>query len=83
MRMPRTAGTRNPPSLLLRTTTAVRSCGCAENDGDREAEAAEILLPVVTVRHEAEADPWLLPWGGSGNVVAAAGLALLDMVARR
>ena len=52
------------------------------NDGDREAEAREILVPViVTVRHEAEVDPWPLPWGGSGNVVAAAGVALLDMVA--
>ena len=57
------------------------------NDADREAEAPEILLPVVRIspvprfRPVDFAEP--LAWGGNGNVVAAAGVALLDMVARR
>ena len=40
---------------------------------DREAEAAEAVLPEVAIE--------ALPWGGSGNVVAAAGVMLLKMVA--
>lgn len=45
------------------------------NDVDREAEASEVVLP------EAAVIPFPpLPWGGRGNVVAAAGVALLEMV---
>ena len=52
------------------------------NDADREAEAVEILLPVVAAQRA------LIPfaplaWGGHGNVVAAAGVALLNMVGGR
>lgn len=42
------------------------------NGQHREAEVAEINLPEV-----------VLPWGGNGNVVAAAGVMLLEMVAGR
>ncbi|GJE13281.1 hypothetical protein FOHLNKBM_4344 [Methylobacterium longum] len=46
------------------------------NDQDREAEAAETVLPEVAVVIEVEPSSW----GGRGNVVAAAGVALLEMV---
>ena len=60
-------------------------CG---NDGDRETEAPEILLPVVRLSpvprfRPADFAPEPLAWGGSGNVVAAAGMALLNMVGGR
>ena len=58
------------------------------NDRDQEAEATEILLPVVRISpvprfrpDDLASEP--LAWGGHGNVVAAAGVALLEMVARR
>ena len=52
------------------------------NDTDREADVPEIVL------QDMPADPDVLPfdplsWGGSGNVVAAAGVAFLEMVAGR
>ena len=46
-------------------------------DGDRETEAPETVLPELTIPFEP------LPWGGRGNVVSAAGVALLEMVAGR
>ena len=52
------------------------------NDKDREAEAPEIVLPVVAA--ECSVIPFApLAWGGHGNVVAAAGVALLGMVVGR
>ncbi|TXM92673.1 hypothetical protein FV222_23135 [Methylobacterium sp. WL103] len=52
------------------------------NDSGREAEALETVLPVVAA--EWAVIPLApLPWRGSGNVVAAAGVALLEMVAGR
>ena len=57
---------------------------CRGNDGDREAEAPEIALPEVVITSPVPklrlvaSDP--LPWGGEGNVVAAAGVALLALV---
>ena len=58
------------------------------NDADREAEAPEILLPVVRVSPVPRFRPddlasLPLAWGGHGNVVAAAGVALLNMVGGR
>ncbi|MCJ2111579.1 hypothetical protein MKK64_10280 [Methylobacterium sp. E-025] len=52
------------------------------SDADREAEAPEIVL------QDMPAEPDVLPfaplsWCGSGNVVAAAGVALLNIVGRR
>ncbi|TXN73401.1 hypothetical protein [Methylobacterium sp. WL6] len=52
------------------------------NGGDREAEAPETVPPVVVAEHVVI--PFApLPWRGSGNVVAAAGVALLEMVVGR
>ncbi|MCJ2101849.1 hypothetical protein [Methylobacterium sp. E-046] len=51
------------------------------NDADREMEAPEAVLPEV--RTEAtviEVEP--LRWGGHGNVVAAAGSLLIDLLER-
>lgn len=50
-------------------------------DQDREAEASETALPEVA----AEATVIQVPpvrWGGRGNVIAACGTALLDLVGR-
>ena len=57
---------------------------CRGGDGDREAEAPEPILPEVLITSPVPklrlvpAEP--LPWGGDGNVVAAAGVALLALV---
>lgn len=48
------------------------------NDQDREAEAPETVLPAVAI--EARGEAVILPWRGRGNVIAAAGVALLDLV---
>ena len=53
----------------------VYMCG---NDRDREAEAPEAMLPAVAI--EARGEAVILPWRGRGNVIAAAGVALLDLV---
>lgn len=50
-------------------------------DRDCEAEAPEIVLPEVPATLTAEAE--ILPWRGRGNVIAAAGLMLVDIVVRR
>ncbi|MGU3341644.1 hypothetical protein ACLBXJ_26915 [Methylobacterium mesophilicum] len=44
------------------------------NYADREIEAPETVLPEVAV------EAVVLPWRGRGNVVAAAGVALLDLL---
>ncbi|MCJ2093109.1 hypothetical protein MKK67_11455 [Methylobacterium sp. J-072] len=46
------------------------------NDQDREAEAPEAVLPEVTTLIEVEP----LRWGGRGNVVAAAGSFLVELL---
>ncbi|WP_267359796.1 MULTISPECIES: hypothetical protein [unclassified Methylobacterium] len=54
------------------------------SDRDGEVEAPETVLPVVAV---VPAEPMLeaivILWRGRGNVIAAAGLMLVDMVVRR
>ncbi|MCJ2057294.1 hypothetical protein MKL09_12090 [Methylobacterium sp. J-048] len=47
------------------------------NDQDREAEAPETTLPEVML------ETVVLPWRGRGNIIAAVGVALLDMVGNR
>ena len=52
------------------------------NDSGREAEAPKAVLPVVA------ADCTVIPftpllWGGRGNILAAAGVALLEVMAGR
>ena len=51
------------------------------SDQDREAEAPEAVLPEVVAEPPSEAI--VLSWRGRGNVIAAAGLMLVDMVVRR
>ncbi|MCJ2061006.1 hypothetical protein MKL09_31365 [Methylobacterium sp. J-048] len=48
------------------------------NDADREAEAPETVLPEVATVIEMEP----LRWGGRGNVLAAAGTFLVDILER-
>ena len=47
---------------------------------DREAEAAETVLPKVPVDPQPVAE--ILPWRGRGNVIAAAGSFLVDLLER-
>lgn len=49
-------------------------------DQDRESEPPEEVL--LEVAQEDRPEAAVLPWRGSGNVVAAAGVALLDLVGR-
>ncbi|MCJ2086225.1 hypothetical protein MKK88_09485 [Methylobacterium sp. E-005] len=50
------------------------------NDQDREAEAPETVLPEMAAEPLPEAT--ILPWRGRGNVIAAAGTLLLDLLER-
>ncbi|WP_187278834.1 hypothetical protein [Methylobacterium sp. WL12] len=53
-----------------------------ENDAYREAGVPEVVLPVVAA--ECAVIPFApLPWGGEGNILAAAGVALLNLVGGR
>jgi hypothetical protein len=49
-------------------------------DQDREADAPETMLPEVPVDPRPEAV--VLPWRGRGNVIAAAGSFLVDLLER-
>ncbi|MDP4006883.1 hypothetical protein [Methylobacterium sp. NEAU K] len=48
------------------------------NDQDREAEAPKTARSEVATGPQPE--PIVLPWRGQGNVIAAVGVALLEMV---
>lgn len=48
------------------------------NDQDREDEAPETMLPEVAAVVQPVAD--ILPWRGRGNVIAATGTMLLDLL---
>jgi hypothetical protein len=50
------------------------------SDQDCEAEVPETVLPEVAGEPMPEAE--ILPWRGRGNVIAAAGTMLLDMLKR-
>ncbi|MCJ2103011.1 hypothetical protein MKK82_29795, partial [Methylobacterium sp. E-046] len=50
------------------------------SDRDGEAEAPETVLPEIAVEPAPEAV--VLPWRGRGNVIAAAGTMLLDLLER-
>ncbi|MCJ2102785.1 hypothetical protein [Methylobacterium sp. E-046] len=58
------------------------------SDRDGEAEAPETVLPEVTAETmpEPQSEPLpvaaILPWRGRGNVIAAAGTMLLDLLER-
>lgn len=47
------------------------------SDQDREEEAPETVPPQVVVEMPVKAS--VLPWRGRGNIIAAAGVALLDL----
>ncbi|SEP09640.1 hypothetical protein SAMN02799625_04659 [Methylobacterium sp. UNC300MFChir4.1] len=49
-------------------------------DRDREQEAAETALPEISVNPQPVAE--ILPWRGRGNVIAAAGSFLVDLLER-
>ena len=49
-------------------------------DQDREAEAPEDVLSEVSIDPQPVAE--ILPWRGRGNVIAAAGTMLLDLLKR-
>ena len=51
------------------------------NDRDREETAPETVLPEVPI--EAAPEVIVIPWHGRGNIIAAAGVALLDLVGAR
>ncbi|MCJ2097455.1 hypothetical protein [Methylobacterium sp. E-046] len=50
------------------------------NDQDRETDAPETVLPEVAT--ELTPGAQILPWRGRGNVIAAAGTILLDLLER-
>ncbi|MCJ2102797.1 hypothetical protein [Methylobacterium sp. E-046] len=50
------------------------------SDRDGETEAPETVLPEVTAEPQPVAE--ILPWRGRGNVIAAAGTMLLDLLER-
>ena len=68
------------PSLAAPENQGSQVTWLRGNDQDREDEAPETMLPEVP----AEAQPMaeILPWRGRGNVIAAAGVALLGLVGR-
>ncbi|MCJ2073432.1 hypothetical protein MKK75_32395 [Methylobacterium sp. J-030] len=69
------------PSLAApENTTGSQVTWLRGNDADREVEAPEIVLPEVAAEPMPEAT--ILPWRGRGNVIAAAGVALLDLLDR-
>ena len=49
-------------------------------DQDREEDAPETVLPEVLTEPKPKAE--ILPWRGRSNVIAAAGVALLDLMER-
>ena len=51
------------------------------SDQDREAEAPEAALPEVAA--EPVPASIVIPWRGRGNIIAATGVALLDLVGVR
>lgn len=70
------------PALAAPENYRNRVVWLRNNDSCEETEAPETMLTVVVA--ECPALPFAaLPWRGSGNVVAAAGVALLEMVAGR
>ena len=51
------------------------------SDRDGEPDALETMLPEVPIEMAPEAI--VIPWRGRGNIIAAAGVALLDLVGAR
>ena len=51
------------------------------SDRDGEADAPETVLPEVSA--EPLPDATILPWRGRGNVISAAGVAILDLIIKQ
>lgn len=49
-------------------------------DQDREADAPQAVLPAALAEPQPVAE--ILPWRGRGNVIAAAGSLLIDLLER-
>ncbi|MCJ2015854.1 hypothetical protein MKK84_00165 [Methylobacterium sp. E-065] len=74
-------GWDDEPSLAApENTTGSQVTWLRGNDQDREAEASEAVLPVVPA--EPEPASIVLPWRGRGNVFAAAGSLIVDLLER-
>ena len=74
-------GGDDEPSLAVPENTAGSQVVYMRgNDQDREEEAPETLLPDVAAGPEPEAA--VLAWRGRGNIIAAVGVAVIDMLER-
>ena len=69
------------PSLAApENTTGSQVVYMRGSDRDGEAEPPETVLPVVSAEPQPVAE--ILPWRGRGNVIAAAGTLLIDLMTR-
>ncbi len=74
-------GADDEPSLAAPENTAGSQVTWLRgNDQDREVEAPETVLPEATAETPSEAI--VLPWRGRGNVIAAAGTFLVELLER-
>ena len=72
-------GGDNEPSLAApENATGSQAVWMRGGDRDGEVDAPETVLPEVVA--ETLPETIVLPWYGRGNVIAAVGVALLDMV---
>ncbi|MGU3663175.1 hypothetical protein ACLBX9_03120 [Methylobacterium sp. A49B] len=72
-------GGDDEPSLAApENTTGSQVTWLRGGDQDREEEAPEVVLPDVLAEPQPEAV--VLPWRGRGNVIAAAGSFLVDLL---
>ena len=74
-------GGNDEPSLAApENTTGSQVVYMRGGDQDREVDAPEPVLPEVAATPVIEAE--ILPWRGRGNVIAAAGSFLVDLLER-
>jgi hypothetical protein len=73
-------GDAEPSLAAPENATGSRVTWLRGNDQDREDEAPETTLLEVAAEPLPEA--MILPWRGRGNVIAAAGVALIDLLDR-
>ncbi|SFM61479.1 hypothetical protein [Methylobacterium pseudosasicola] len=73
-------GDAEPSLAAPENTTGSQVVYMRGGDQDREAEAPETVLPEVMAEPQPVAE--ILPWRGRGNVIAAAGSFLVDLLER-
>ncbi|WP_267428184.1 hypothetical protein [Methylobacterium sp. GC_Met_2] len=73
-------GGDDEPSLAAPENQGSQVTWLRGTDQDREGEAAETVVPEVATELSPAAE--ILPWRGTGNVVAAAGSFLVDLLER-